>query len=156
MTIIVHILGSIKLTHPNGLYQNIVSSSLSCIWSQSLVATIAHYMISSILTPKYQKDHTVFVLLCLPSFIYCGVFRFLTVVVYTHPSKSLAMMDMTSRLYLLYLGYYEEGNSEPESADIQTSFEHNDFNVFGKYINTLVEILNDPNIQVLDCRVKVI
>lgn len=154
MTIVVHVLGSMKLIPPNGLCQNIVSSSLSYIWSLLSVSGCYHYTLYDFINFNFQilaRPHSIYLTLS-PFFHlvrcfqvpHCGCVH-----------KSFIQPSNDGHLGCVYY-ILAIMKKEPESADTQTSFDHNDFKVFGKYINTLVGILNDPNTQVLACRVKVI
>lgn len=66
MTIVVHVLGSMKLIPPNGLCQNIVSSSLSYIWSLLPVSGCYHYTLYDFINFNFQisaRPHSIYLTL---------------------------------------------------------------------------------------------
>lgn len=154
MIIVVHILGSMKLIHPNRLCQNIVSSSLSCIWFLLPVSGCYHYTLQDFINFNFQilaRPHSIY--LTLSPFFYlvrcfqvshCGCVH----IPFIQPSDD---GHLGCAYYFLAIMKNATVNMR-----VQTSFKHNNFNVFGKYINTLVGILNDLSTQVLNCRVKVL
>lgn len=71
MIIVVHILGSMKLIHPNRLCQNIVTFSLSCIWFLLPVSGCYHYTLQDFISFNFQisaRPHSIY--LTLSPFLY--------------------------------------------------------------------------------------